>query len=538
MKTTKYIFFALATLGLATSCMDSDWSAPDTETGLAAYGNQYIAETNVKTIAEVKALYSNEITNNSLRQVKDPMQIKGVVVGNDEGGNIYNAIYVQDQTGAIAISISQSGLYGPFSVGQCVLIELKDLYVGGYGKQPQIGTTYTNPNKEDATPQVGRMSRYIWQQHYKLIPPISGLTVLPVEVKWNFNTLDIAQDCGKLITLKGVELTDADGTAAFAPSDGSVSLTANSANRNIKGLSDVVLRTSTYADFANQVLPTGRVDITGVATRYNDTWQILMRTANDICPTTLADNDVPPVFEPTGNGTASSPYNVAGIVQATQDLASGSTTSAEYYVTGYICKVGEYRSQYGSISYFISDDKYGNSGSFYVYGGLGLGKAKFSSADDLKAGDKVTICGKVTNYNGTIEFQSNNYIVPQKAEPKGTGTLTDPYNVAAAQDLINSLGADVTSETIYVKGYISDLGSGVSTQYWNAQFYISDTAESTPDKLLVYRTNYLGDQPFTSADQIKAGDEVIMCGKVINYKGTTPEFTTGTYIYSLNGKTE
>ena len=170
MKTKKYILFALAVLGLTTSCMKGDWNAPSDETGMAAYGNQDIKATNLKTIAELKALYATEINGNSLAQVTKPMQIMGVVTGNDVGGNIYNSLYIQDNTGAIAISVGQGGLYGSFSVGQTVLIELNGLYVGGYGKQPQIGTTYTNPNKEGATPQVGRMTRYTWQEHYKLIP--------------------------------------------------------------------------------------------------------------------------------------------------------------------------------------------------------------------------------------------------------------------------------------------------------------------------------------------------------------------------------
>ena len=145
-----------------------------------------------------------------------------------------------------------------------------------------------------------------------------------------------------------------------------------------------------------------------------------------------------------------------------------------------------------------------------------------------------TSCEDVPSPYGSIEAPVSDKVV---IAPTGSGTVADPYNVAAAQELISSLGADVNSETIYVKGYISDLGDGVSTQYWNAQFYISDTQDGSSGQLLVYRTNYLDNQPFTSADQIKAGDEVIMCGKVINYKGNTPEFTTGTYIYSINGST-
>ena len=106
MKTRKYIFFALAVLGLATSCERLEWGAPDNvENGVEAFGNKYIQVTNLKSIAEVKQLYQNEINNNSLKLVKDPMQIRGIVVGNDEGGNIYNSLYIQDATGAIAISI-------------------------------------------------------------------------------------------------------------------------------------------------------------------------------------------------------------------------------------------------------------------------------------------------------------------------------------------------------------------------------------------------------------------------------------------------
>ncbi len=416
MKTKKYILFALAILGFATSCHDGDWNAPSEETGMASYGNQSIQETNLKTIAEVKQLFSNEINNNSLKQVKSPMQIKGVVTGNDEGGNIYNALYIQDNTGAIAISVGQGGLYGPFAVGQTVLIELEGLYIGGYGKQPQLGTTYTNPNKEGATPQVGRMSRYIWNLHYKLVPPVAGLIAAPIEAKWNFNSLNIANDCAKLITLKGVELAEADGTAVFAPSDGSVSLTANCANRVIKGVSNVVLRTSTYADFANQAMPTGLVDITGVATRYNDVWQLLMRTSDDIRPSTT---EPAPVAKPTGDGkTLETAFNVAGIIEETKSLKEGTTTEDSYYVRGYVIREPSFVSKYNSLNYYIADDEEGNLNSFYVYSGQGLGNTKFSSEKDLKAGDQVVVYGKITNYKGVIEFQSQNYIVELNGKTK------------------------------------------------------------------------------------------------------------------------
>ena len=415
MKTKKYILFALAVLGLATSCQDKDWDTPPSEKGMEAYGNKYLQETNVKTIAEVIALYSNEINNNSLKEVKQPMQIKGIVTGNDEGGNIYSALYLQDNTGAIVLSISQSGPYGAFPVGQTVLVELQGLYVGGYGKQPQIGTTYTNPNKEGATPQVGRMSRYIWKDHYKLLSPIPGLMVTPIEAKWNFNLLDISKDAGKLVTLKGVTLAEADGKAVFAPSDGSVSLYGGCAHRVISGLSNVVVRTSTYADFAQRLLPTTRVDITGVAARYNDTWQIMMRTEKDIVESTT---EPAPVATPEGSGTLADPYNVAAVTQLTKSLPADGTKN-NIYTKGYIVSVSDIDTSgsYGNATYLISDRKDGATGSFQVYRGFGLNGEKFNKdgATIIKAGDEVVIKGNVVNYKGnTPQYAQGSTIVSIK----------------------------------------------------------------------------------------------------------------------------
>ena len=420
MKTRKYIFFALAVLGLATSCERLEWGAPDNvENGVEAFGNKYIQVTNLKSIAEVKQLYQNEINNNSLKLVKDPMQIRGIVVGNDEGGNIYNSLYIQDATGAIAISIGRGGLFGPFAIGQGVLIELQGLYVGGYGKQPQIGTSYLNPNREDATPQVGRMSRYQWQEHYRLLTKgdgiMDGIFANPLECKWNLNSLDIAQYCGRLITLKGVELTEADGTAVYAPSDGSVSLTANCANRVISGLSNVVLRTSTYADFANKPMPTGRVDITGVATRYNDVWQILMRTENDIKESTT---EAAPVAEPKGSGTLEDPFNVAAVTAFTKGMGAD-IQSAEIYAKGIIVSVSDIDTEgtYGNATYLLSDQRDGSTGTFQIYRGYGLNGQKFNAkgATIIKEGDEVIVYGKVVNYKGnTPQFAQGSTIVSIK----------------------------------------------------------------------------------------------------------------------------
>lgn len=124
---------------------------------------------------------------------------------------------------------------------------------------------------------------------------------------------------------------------------------------------------------------------------------------------------------------------------------------------------------------------------------------------------------------------------PQPTEGEGSGTAADPYNVAAALSLIQSLGADVNSAEVYIKGKISEIKSIDTGNYGNAEYYISDDGTTT-NQLLVYRGYGLNGDKFKSANDIKVGDEVVIVGKVVNFKGNTPEVTTGSKIYKLNGE--
>ena len=55
----------------------------------------------------------------------------------------------------------------------------------------------------------------------------------------------------------------------------------------------------------------------------------------------------------------------------------------------------------------------------------------------------------------------------------------------------------------------------------------------------MFRTLYLGNEKYTGGENIKVGDEVVICGKVTNYKGNTPETAANeSFLYSLNGYTK
>ena len=123
-------------------------------------------------------------------------------------------------------------------------------------------------------------------------------------------------------------------------------------------------------------------------------------------------------------------------------------------------------------------------------------------------------------------------------EPSGTGTEADPFNIAGVIEYVSGLGADVVSpKDVYFKGIITSITEAYGTQYGNATFEVSDT-EDGGNKFLCYRVKYFDGQGYSnpSDPNIKEGNEVIMCGKVVNYKGNTPETSANAaWLYSLNG---
>ena len=442
---TRNIFLLALTAILGVSC--HSWDEPSADAGMESFGNKYIQATNVKTIAEVKSLFQSEINNNGLKEVTQSMQIQGIIVGDDAGSNLYKQLYIQDATGALCLSIDQSGLYTCAGVGQCIMVELQGLYIGGYNKQGQVGVSYTKPNQEGATPQIGRMSRYVWQEHFKLIPSIDGLSTKPLSLR-NMESLDLTTDCGKLVKLVGIKIDGADGEKTFAPS--SEADKGGGVSRNIEGMSNVVIRTSTYAKFAAMVMPTEKINITGIASRYKDTWQIMIRTTDDIEKTTgdeKTDDDVPEV-DPAGAGTAADPYNVAAALAQAATLpeiskatdANPDNSMVDVVVKGYV-KSPSIDTSYGNATYYISEDGTTTSEQFEIYRGYYTNGDKFTSADQLKVGQKVTVLGTLVNYMGnTPEMTQGSKIV----SIDGSGSTPDTPDTPGTNEGVTISGTTVT----------------------------------------------------------------------------------------------
>lgn len=280
-RVTTYILhsFILAIAMMAVACMDGKWETPDMTN--PPYGNNNIIETDTQlvTIDSLKQRYKTVISGSSMEKITDDLQLKAIVIGNDLGGNIYKQICIQDSTGAMIVGINGTGLFPLLPVGQEILINLKDLYIGGYGQQAQLGDEYNG--------SIGRMSTDKWEQHVRILPgfDVAAIDTLDFDV-----SLDKDRYAGYLVRLTNVQVGDADGKTTFAPEyKAGTTLTYNGSTNgyvhhtlgNIS-MDKLVLRTSTYAKFAELVIPTHPITIYGIATRYRDTWQILIRTEEDI----------------------------------------------------------------------------------------------------------------------------------------------------------------------------------------------------------------------------------------------------------------
>lgn len=408
MKKIKFIALAFLALTLG-SCMGDGYADPDLtdKVPAAPYGNNSLREKNVISIADLKTQFASVVNSSTdaYKLIEKDMMIKAVVTGNDVSGNIYNQVSVQDASGAIIVGINGSGLSGYLPVGQEILINLKGLYIGNYRKLPQIGGV--NTKLSDGTLSMGKIERAVWNEHFKILNPgeADASTVVPEEFDLTKLTDAAYMDAnvGKLMTLKKVKFASANGTNVWAPDDTNTSLelidaeTGKRINKN-----NLVVRNSGYSKFANEVIPQGVFDITGIFTRYHnkdyDTWQIVLRSTDDL------------KASETG-GTLEKPYTVA---QALEKINAGTAGDAKVYATGIIVKVKDVDTgQYGNGTFVISDDGKDTEGkTLEVFRCFNIDGAKWTEETKgiLVPGKKVVVSGTLLDYNGTKEIKGGNLI--------------------------------------------------------------------------------------------------------------------------------
>lgn len=276
---------------------------------------------------------------------------------------------------------------------------------------------------------------------------------------------------------------------------------------------------------------------------------------------------------PEGDGSKERPFSASeahewGIKNITEDKTA---SEQKYYIKGKISKIASAKqkdkdgnetsveqyfsaNEYGNASFYITDDgeKAEDGKDFEAFQVNYLGNRAFNKETDtdIKIGDEVIIYGTIYKYGTTIETEGKGaaciYSLNGKAVeiiesiPSGEGTKESPYNVAKALQECKKLKYTNTStyetKNAYVEGVIYSITSIELEEYGNAEYSIVDEGFTT--SLGVYRGFYLAAAKFTSADQIKVGDKVIIKGDLCNMFGNKPQFAQGNNIVCLNGEWE
>lgn len=186
--------------------------------------------------------------------------------------------------------------------------------------------------------------------------------------------------------------------------------------------------------------------------------------------------ETPSAGEPKGTGTAADPFNIAGIIKYIED---GGSADQEVYTKGKVVsvKAGSFDATYGSLKYYISDDGTTNN-QFYVYNGYaGPNRTKFSGEDALKPGDEVVICGKAKNYNGTNEYDANNYLVSLNGKPTSGSTTPDTPADGYINETFSKSFGSFTAKTIKGTAWVID-----SYGYAKATGFDKDSQTTTPSE--------------------------------------------------------
>ena len=207
-----------------------------------------------KTVAEVKQLY----TTGNLNQITGNFFVKAKVTANDETGNLYKYIYVEDATGGIRVNINKTNLYQDprFKVGKNLIIKLKDLYIGVSGGEFQIGQPFNG--------NIGQIAEL---DVYKTFFDSNEAATAVVATEKTITNLTTA-DVGRWIKIKGLQFIDTDLGKTFAA--------GSTTNRTLEDCSGkkIILRTSNFASFAGATLDNGKGDVYAILSIFNGTYQL------------------------------------------------------------------------------------------------------------------------------------------------------------------------------------------------------------------------------------------------------------------------
>lgn len=545
----KLIYIAAAALGTAAlAACDDDFTYPP----LVEPESQWAGKENT-TVQQVKEQYWQETANYNeavgLTEAGEEMVLRARVISSDATGNIYNNLFIQeileDGTAGQAMAIasktknSSTKLAAQFPYGAEVCFNLSGIYVGRYAGLFQAGMASGS--------EISFMNNDVLLEHLELnslghpelvdtmtvdIPTLASAKADPEQLRYYMS---------RLVRIDGLKFQNAG--QPWAPTQNENRYATDAAGKRIN------VRCSYRSTWAKEIIPGGTGSVVGILSYFNNDWQILMNDPQGAIGFDPTQTPQPPVnVDPEGEGTLDKPYNVAKALEVTNALGADQTTAESYYVKGKISSIDQVDTDFGNATYSIVDVDGGTP--FKVFRGYWFNGDKFTAEDQLEVGAEVIVYGKLVNFKGnTPEMAQGNRIYsyngktsgdtptpPTPGDPEGEGTLESPFNAAKALEFTTALAADqTTAESYYVKGKISAIKEVETAQYGNATYSIVDVEGGAA--FSIFRGYWFNGDKFTSKDQLAVGAEVVVYGKLVNYKGNTPQMAQGSKIISYNGQT-
>ncbi len=274
----KNSFIIVLSIGLFTGCVNDTYDTPQ-------FG--YCVDPGfikTKEVADIYAVAINPVPNpitgipNTPTYTADDI-IEAYVISSDEGGNFYKSMYFQPVDGSkgFNLSIDEVNLYGKyFQPGKKVFLKLKDLAFGNPKNRFARGLVFGAPPTEQY--DVDRLPTFQYSKH--LFASCDMVSEEDIVHKISLSQAFSDTYLNTLIEIDNVQFTGESAGETFDlvrtdDFDSSTFITEN-------GTTNLTIRTSRFANFAGYKISTGKGKIRGVLTKYNTTYQIILRTERDV----------------------------------------------------------------------------------------------------------------------------------------------------------------------------------------------------------------------------------------------------------------
>ena len=196
--------------------------------------------------------------------------ISGTVISSDSTGNVFKSIVIYDGSAALAIGINAYDLYQSYQYGQQVVVNCTGLKVGGYNGLMQLGAE----SSYNGSPSMTFMDKDLFAEHAQINGLARPQSVVPIlrtieqinSYAKNQDSLRLYQSM--LVKIDSVSFVDAG--QQFAPNGNANRYVTDAAGNRIN------VRCSGYADFKNDIIPSGRGCVTAILSYYGSDWQLLL----------------------------------------------------------------------------------------------------------------------------------------------------------------------------------------------------------------------------------------------------------------------